>query len=79
MRDWDFVRSEPVGVRHLGDGLAVPSPSDAARRVRRYLLLAGAQELTYPYWSERVDRETGEITKRSEFRLAICGREPVAD
>lgn len=79
MRDWDFVRCEPVGVRHLGDGLAVPSPSDAARRVRRYLLLAGAQELTYPYWSERVDRETGEITKRSEFRLAICGREPIAD
>lgn len=79
MRDWDFVRSQPVGVRHLGDGIAVPSPSDAARRVRRYLLLSGAQELTYPYWSDRVDRDTGEITKRSEFRLAICGREPVAD
>lgn len=77
MRDLDFVRSEPVGVRHIGDGFAVPSPSEASRRVRRYLLVSGAQELCYPFWIERTNSETGEIKQGSEFRLAICGREVV--
>jgi len=45
------------------------------------LLVAGAQDICYPYWlAERTDEETGEIHKpRSEFRLAICGREVVKD
>lgn len=81
MRDLDYVRLQPVGVRHIGDGLAVPAPSEQARRVFRHLLVAGAQDICYPYWiAERTDEETGEIQKpRSEFRLAICGREAVED
>lgn len=77
--DWQFIRSQPVGVRHVGDGVAVPAPSDAARRVRRHVLLQGCQKLVFPYWREVVDRETGEIKKRSEFRVSVCGREPVGD
>lgn len=77
MRDLEYLRSQPVGVRHLGDGLAVPAASEAARRVRRFVLQAGAQDLCWPYWREAIDRETGEISKKSEFRLAVCGREPV--
>jgi len=77
VRDLDFIQSQPVGVRHIGDGLAVPSPSEASRRVRRYLLVSGAQQLCYPYWIERTNGDTGEIKQGSEFRLAICGREVV--
>lgn len=77
MSDLEFVRSQPVGVRHVADNVAIPDPSDAARRVRRYILVHGAQELCYPYWTERLNRETGEIRQASEFRLAICGRECV--
>lgn len=81
MRDLEYVRSQPVGVRHIGDGLVVPAPSEQSRRVFRHLLVAGAQDICYPYWlKERIDEETGEIHKpRSEFRLAICGREVVKD
>lgn len=79
MRDADFCRSLPVGVRHLGDGVAVPAPAPEARRVRRFLLLHGCQDLVYPFWRERVDAQTGEIKRRSEFRVSVCGREAVGD
>jgi hypothetical protein len=77
--DADFVRAEPVGVRHLADNIAVAAASDAAVRVKRFLLLHGCQQLVYPFWRERTDSETGEIKKRSEFRVSVCCRHPVAD
>lgn len=79
MHDLDFVRAQPVGVRHVRDGIAVAQPNEAALRVRRFLLVAGCQELLYPYWVERTDKDTGEIRKRSEFRVSVCGRQPVGD
>lgn len=79
MRDADYVQSLPVGVRHVGNYVAVPALEPAALRVKRHILLAGAQEICYPYWSDRIDRTTGEIRRRSEFQLQVCGREPVAE
>jgi hypothetical protein len=79
VRDGEYCRSLPVGVRHLADGVAVPAPAAEALRVRRFLLLQGCQELVYPYWHERTDRDTGEIKQRSEFRVSVCCREPVSD
>lgn len=77
MLDFDFIRQQKVGVRHLADGVAVPAPSEEALRVKRFLLLGGCQELVYPYWREKIDQETGEIKKRTEFRVSACLRQPV--
>lgn len=77
MRDAEYCASLPVGVRHLGDGVAVPAPASEALRVKRFLLLQGCQELVYPLWRERVDGESGEIKRRSEFRVSVCCRQPV--
>ncbi len=75
--DHEYVKQQPVGVRHLGNGVAVPAPSIEAIRVKRYLLLGGAQEIAQPYWIEKVDKETGEVTKRSEFRVSCCMRSSI--
>jgi hypothetical protein len=73
--DLDFARSQPVGLRHVGDNLAVPVFSDSALRVKRFILLHGCQQLAYPFWREGpVDQETGEVKRRSEFRVSVCSR-----
>lgn len=79
MRDAEYVRSLPVGVRHVGHNVAVPVLDPAALRVRRHILLAGAQDICYPFWLDRTDPSTGEIRRRSEFQIQVCGRVPVAD
>ena len=79
LSDQDYVQALPVGVRHVGGGLAVPSPSAEALRTRRHILLAGCQRLAYPFWVEKIDGETGEIKKKTEFRVSICGRQSVDD
>ena len=79
MRDADFVRTLPVGVRHVADNCAVPAPDPAALRIRRHILLAGCQKLVWPFWREKIDSETGEISRKSEFRVSVCCREPVDD
>lgn len=79
MRDVETVKKLPVGVRHLADNLAVPEFDQAALRLKRHILLCGCQKLVYPYWVEKVDKKTGEIKKRTEFRVSICGRQPVDD
>ncbi len=78
MLDLEFIRQQKVGVRHLADGVAVPAPSEEALRVKRFLMLGGCQELVYPFWRDRTDGETGEIKRRSEFRVSICMRQPVS-
>jgi len=77
VRDLEFLKSQPVGVRHVGDGVVIAAPSDEARRVRRYVLQAGSQAIAWPYWKEVTDQDSGEIKRRSEFRIAVCCREPV--
>jgi hypothetical protein len=77
--DADYVRSLPVGVRHVGDNLAVPALDPQAIRMRRHILLAGCQDLVYPFWREAIDRDSGEISKKSEFRVSVCCRNPVDD
>lgn len=75
--DHEYVKQLPVGVRHVDHGLAVVAPSIEAIRVKRYLLLGGAQDIAAPYFVERTDSDTGEIAKRSEFRVSCCMRSPV--
>jgi len=77
--DADYVRTLPVGVRHVGDNLAVPALDPRAVRMRRHILLAGCQDLVYPFWREAIDRDSGEISKKSEFRVSVCCRNPVDD
>ena len=79
MNDLDFIKKQPVGVRHLRDGLAIPAPSAESKRVLRHLLHTGCQSLVYPFWSEKIDKTSGEIKKRSEFRVSVCGRESVGE
>lgn len=79
MIDEEFVRSLPVGVRHVRNGVVLPAFDPAALRVKRHILLGGVQRLTHPYWTEKIDPDTGEITKKSEFRVSICCRQPVGD
>jgi hypothetical protein len=77
VRDVDYVRTLPVGVRHVADNCAIPALDPAALRIRRHILLSGCQSLTYPYWRETVDKETGEIRRKSEFRVSVCCRQPI--
>ena len=77
VRDLEFIKSLPMGVKHIGGGVAVPLLDPAAYRVRRHVFLSGAQELLYPFFAEKIDQETGEIKRRSEFRVSACFRSPV--
>ena len=74
MLDFVYARSLPVGVRHVGDNLAVPALDDCAARMARQIFLAGQQSLVFPFKVERINLETGEIKKKSEFRVSVCGR-----
>jgi hypothetical protein len=77
VNDFDFAKTLPVGVRHVGDNCAVPDLDEKVVRMRRHILLAGCQNLVWPYWREVITHDTGEITKKSEFRVSVCCRHPV--
>jgi hypothetical protein len=77
VNDFDFAKTLPVGVRHVGDNCAIPALDDKAVRMRRHILLAGCQNLVWPYWREAIAHDTGEISKKSEFRVSVCCRHSV--
>jgi hypothetical protein len=79
VRDADYIKTLPVGVRHIGDNVAIPALDPQAIRMRRHILLAGCQDLVYPFWREAIQKDTGEIQKKSEFRVSVCCRQPVDD
>jgi hypothetical protein len=79
VNDVDYAKTLPVGVRHVGDNCAVPALDDKAVRMRRHILLAGCQNLVWPYWREAIAHDTGEISKKSEFRVSVCCRHSVDD
>ncbi len=79
MRDAEYVRTLPVGVRHIADNTAIPALDPAALRIKRHILLTGCQQLTYPFWLKSIDTQTGEISRKSEFRVSICCRQPSDD
>ena len=72
--DLRFIESQPLAVKHFADHNSRLVATPEALRVKRHVLRAGNQNLLFPYWIEKIDQSTGEITKKSEFRLQVCGR-----
>lgn len=79
MRDLDYVKTLKIGVKHIANNFAIPALDDAAIRMRRQILLAGLQKLIYPFFIDKIDKESGEIKRKSEFSVHMCGRFCVDD
>lgn len=74
MQDLEYIKNLPATVIHTRRGESIIRPDPVAFRLKRYILLSGSQKLLFPFRKEKIDKETGEILQKSEFRVSSCHR-----